>query len=68
MTKQYILQEVKESDFSVLNHADVQHYANELNMTPNQVREINMKEQGTKTIDYLETFIDSETDDIFDFY
>ena len=73
-----ILEEVKTSDFSVLTSMDIHHYVSELNrlssgsslkkLTANDLREINRKETGASADQYLNSFIDDETDDIFDFF
>ena len=66
--KERILQEVKDSDFSILDARDVQYYADILEITPNEVRRINMKTQNVNSYYMINTFIDDCTNDVFDFY
>ena len=71
------IEEIKTSDFSVLSFLDVQHYTNVLNetnpdkkadkYTANDVRRMNVREQNDHT-SMMMTFIDSDNDDIFDFF
>lgn len=62
------LEEIQTSDFTCLSAADVNYLASKANITPNEARELNMKHTGVNALDMLNTFIDDETDSIFDFY
>lgn len=72
-----VMEEIKISDFSMLSFLDVQHYADKLNeynpdrkakkFKANDVRELNVK-AGNSRYDMINSFVDSDSDDIFDFF
>lgn len=62
------MEDIKTSDFSMLDATDIQFYANILDITCNEVREINIKHTGANAYDIMNSFENDETDDIIDFY
>lgn len=79
---QKLLNEIASSDFTFLDANDVQHYANELNSysnrkdkdgkdkpyTANEIRLINMEAKELNEFDFINSFLNDETDDIIDFF
>lgn len=71
-----ILEEIKCSDFSLLDALDVYGYVDKLNTyrsrkeeyTANEVRRINMNAQDYTEFHLLNSFTGDDSDDIMDFY
>lgn len=77
-----IIDEIETSNFTFLDSRDIHYYANILNeysnrkdkkgksnpYTANEIRRMNMKAKNENGFHYMHTFIDDESDDIFDFF
>jgi len=64
-----VLEDIKVSDFSMLDAIDIQYYADILGITPNEVRAIYLAYNKDKTaFDLLNTFNKDDSNDIIDFF
>ena len=71
-----LLDEIKTSSPEVLTASDFNYYAGALNdcnirkkeYTPNEVRNLMLINTDLNNFDIMHTFLDDETDSIFDFY
>jgi hypothetical protein len=63
--QQRYLQEFLESDFGILDSADIHHYAEMTGKTANELRRMHPDKNDLQLV---YSFIDDETDDIFDFF
>ena len=63
-----LIEEIKTSNFQYLDARDVNYYAEELGITPNEVRDLNKQAQGLSNYDYLNTFDGDDLDSIFDYF
>jgi hypothetical protein len=67
--KAEIIEEIKTSSFELFDARDIQYFASELGITPNEVREIHLKANPeVNAFDLISTFENSEGDEIFDFF
>ena len=72
----HTLQEIKESDFSMLDYLDVAYYAQILTQCDpdqdtweaNDVRRLNMANTKANSFDIINTFENDDSDEIIDFY
>ena len=59
------LKEFLESDFGILDSSDIHHYSEMTGKSANELRRIHPKKND---LELAYSFIDDETDDIFNFY